>query len=45
MKFRCKKCKFKFERSTEPRICPFCGSENSLFQEGEAEFKDVDEML
>jgi rubrerythrin len=46
-KYRCEKCNFGFERKEMPRLCPFCGKESSVYQEGDATtiLKDVDSMI
>ena len=46
VRFRCEKCNFGFERKESPRLCPFCGSEGTVYEEGDAVtiLKDVDSM-
>jgi len=42
----CGKCNFHFKKDSPPRLCPFCGSENSVYEDEDATqiLKDVDSM-
>lgn len=46
-KLKCNKCNFKWVSRTAviPRVCPYCGKENCVFDEEETGFKDIDEIL
>lgn len=46
VRFRCDKCNFQFEKAIRPNLCPFCGRENTVYEESDAEdlLKDVDLM-
>ena len=46
-RLRCKKCDHVWNARTRvPKLCPFCGAENSLEDsEIKTEFVDVDELL
>jgi uncharacterized Zn finger protein (UPF0148 family) len=47
MELQCLRCKFKWKSKTGniPKICPYCGRENSVTDDSPNEFKDVDELL
>jgi len=44
---RCGKCNFQFKREKIPILCPFCGTENAVYEEGDASalLNDIDSML
>jgi len=45
-KLRCKKCNHTWESSRIPKLCQFCGAEESLYEDGiDSRFVDVDELL
>jgi rubrerythrin len=47
VRYRCEKCNFGFDKASPPKLCPFCGKEGSVYEEGDATtiLKDVDSML
>jgi rubrerythrin len=47
VKFRCNKCNFQFDRATQPKLCPFCGTESSVYEESNAEdiLRNVDDIV
>jgi len=46
-KLKCNKCDFKWVSKTAniPRICPYCGKEDCVYNMEETGFRDVDELL
>ena len=36
-KFRCEACGYSLERNTKPKTCPYCGKNNSMAEEKNAE--------
>jgi len=47
MELLCSRCKFKWKSKTGiiPKICPYCGKENTVSNNSPDEFTDVDEIL
>jgi rubrerythrin len=47
VKFRCEKCNYRFDKATMPNMCPYCGKEGTVYEEGDAAviLKDVDSMI
>jgi len=46
-KFQCSNCRYKFETKSKemPKNCPYCGKEETLTFQGEAEFWNINELL